>query len=56
MLYCEVDLDRHLENESEQDSVDFSSEVSAADDYAMYQALILLKGASILSGQQSQQQ
>jgi carboxyl-terminal processing protease len=52
----EVDLDRHLENESEQDSVDFSSEVSAADDYAMYQALILLKGASILSGQQSQQQ
>ena len=51
----EKDLDRHLENESGQEPVDFSSEVSAADDYAMYQALILLKAASVFSKQQSQQ-
>jgi len=29
-------------------NTDFSSEVSAADDYMMYQALILLKGNSLL--------
>jgi len=51
----EKDLDRHLENESGQEPVDFGSEVSAADDYAMYQALILLKAASVFSKQQSQQ-
>lgn len=51
----EADLERHLENDSDQGSVVFGSEVSAADDYAMYQALILLKGASVLSGQQAQQ-
>jgi carboxyl-terminal processing protease len=45
----EVDLDGHLTGESPADSVAFSSEVSAADDYMMYQALILLKAASILS-------
>jgi carboxyl-terminal processing protease len=45
----EVDLDRHLVGESEGDPVDFSSEVNANDDYMMYQALILLKAASILS-------
>ena len=45
----EADLDRHLNGEPENGSVVFSSEVSAADDYMMYQALILLKGASILS-------
>ena len=45
----EVDLDRHLNSEPENGSVVFGSEVSAADDYMMYQALILLKGASILS-------
>jgi len=45
----EVDLDRHLNGEPENGSVAFSSEVSAADDYMMYQALILLKGANLLS-------
>ena len=45
----EVDLDRHLNVESEKSSVVFGSEVSAADDYMMYQALILLKGANMLS-------
>jgi carboxyl-terminal processing protease len=45
----EVDLDRHLNGEPENGSVVFSSEVGAVDDYMMYQALILLKGASILS-------
>ena len=45
----EADLDRHLTGEPENGSVVFSSEVSATDDYMMYQALILLKGASILS-------
>jgi len=45
----EVDLDRHLEREADKDTVVFGSEVSAADDYMMYQALILLKGASVLS-------
>ena len=45
----ESDLERHLDSEPDKDSVNFYSEVSAADDYAMYQALILLKGASVLS-------
>ena len=45
----EVDLEGHLRVEKAMDSVDFSSEVSAADDYMMYQALILLKAANILS-------
>jgi carboxyl-terminal processing protease len=45
----EADLARHLDGEPENGSVVFGSEVSAADDYMMYQALILLKGASILS-------
>lgn len=45
----EADLDGHLNGEPENGPVVFSSEVSAADDYMMYQALILLKGASILS-------
>lgn len=45
----EVDLDRHLNGESELHPVVFGSEVSAADDYMLYQALILLKGAAILS-------
>lgn len=45
----EADLDRHLDGEPENGSVVFGSEVSAADDYMMYQALILLKGSSILS-------
>ena len=45
----EADLDRHLEREADKNTVAFDSEVSAADDYMMYQALILLKGASVLS-------
>ena len=45
----EADLDRHLDGEPEKGSVVFGSEVSAADDYMMYQALILLKGANLLS-------
>jgi len=47
----EKDLDGHLENESDQEPLDFGSEVSAADDYAMYQALILLKAAGVFSRQ-----
>lgn len=46
----EVDLERHLDGEPEKNGDSFDSDVSAADDYAMYQALILLKGASLLSG------
>ena len=45
----EADLDRHLDGEPENGSAVFSSEVSAADDYMMYQAMILLKGARLLS-------
>ena len=47
----EADLDRHLISETGKSNVNFGSEVSAADDYMMYQALILLKGASILSAE-----
>ena len=50
----ESDLDRHLDAEPENGSVVFGSEVSAADDFMMYQALMLLKGASVLSGTDSQ--
>ncbi len=45
----EADLDRHLNGEPGERPVVFDSEVSAGDDYMMYQALILLKGAAILS-------
>lgn len=45
----EADLDRHLNGEPGTGSTLFESEVSAADDFMMYQALILLKGASKLS-------
>ncbi|HEY5775624.1 MAG TPA: S41 family peptidase [Xanthomonadales bacterium] len=45
----EVDLDRHLTKEPAKGPVIFGSEVSASDDYVMYQALMLLKAASILS-------
>ncbi|MCW8925088.1 MAG: S41 family peptidase [Xanthomonadales bacterium] len=44
-----ADLDRHLDGESNPDSEAFESAVSPFDDYAMYQALILLKGAAALS-------
>ena len=49
----EVDLDRHLNGEPQKDRPNFKSEVGADDDYAMYQALMLLKAASILSPQQA---
>ena len=45
----EADLDGHLSEEEDKTSVVFGSEVSAADDYAMYQALILLKGSNVLA-------
>jgi carboxyl-terminal processing protease len=47
----EADLDRHLNGEPENNGEVFDSDVSAADDYAMYQALILLKGTKLLSRQ-----
>jgi carboxyl-terminal processing protease len=47
----EADLDRHLNGEPENNGDVFDSDVSAADDYAMYQALILLKGTKLLSRQ-----
>ena len=50
----EVDLERHLVGETSADTMSFGSEVSAADDYMMYQALILLKAASILSSTSDQ--
>ncbi len=49
----EVDLDRHLRSEAQKSQPVFNSEVGAADDYAMYQALMLLKAASILSPPQA---
>ncbi|MGA9573193.1 MAG: S41 family peptidase [Lysobacterales bacterium] len=49
----EVDLDRHLRGEAQKSQPVFNSEVGAADDYAMYQALMLLKAASILSPPQA---
>ena len=45
----EVDLDGHLTSEPANTPEVFDSEVSADDDYMMYQALIVLKAASILS-------
>ena len=45
----EVNLDGHLTGEPANAPEVFDSEVSAADDYMMYQALIMLKAASILS-------
>ena len=50
----EVDLERHLAGETAAEAKVFGSEVSAADDYMMYQALILLKAASILSSTSDQ--
>lgn len=45
----EVDLDHHLAVESENIAASFHSEVTAQDDYAMYQALIILKSAGLLT-------
>ena len=50
----EVDLERHLVGETAAEAKVFDSEVSAADDYMMYQALILLKAASKLSSMSDQ--
>lgn len=48
----EADLVDHLDVEESKINAEFISEVSASDDYPMYQALILLKGASLLSSKQ----
>ncbi len=45
----EANLEHHLDGDGQADTSVFKSEVSAADDYAMYQALILLKGAAVLA-------
>jgi len=51
----EVDLDRHLNGEPETAKPRvFDSEVNATDDYALYQALMLLKGANKLSAASGQ--
>ena len=50
----EVDLERHLAGETAAEARVFGSEVSAADDYMMYQALIVLKAASLLSSTSDQ--
>ena len=49
----EADLDRHLDSETDTGSEAFESVVSPFDDYAMYQALLLLKGASALAPDRS---
>jgi carboxyl-terminal processing protease len=49
MRASEADLDGHLKRGSESGSAVFDSEVNAADDYMLYQALILLKGSNVLS-------
>lgn len=49
-LRREADLDRHLVVESKDGAAVFGSEVSAEQDYAMYQALLLLKASNVLNG------
>lgn len=46
----EADLEGHLGREEDATAMVTGSEVSAKDDYALYQALILLKGNRLLSG------
>ena len=53
-LRHESDLDRHLDSEADDSAVVFGSEVSAEQDYAMYQALILLKASNVLTGSATQ--
>jgi carboxyl-terminal processing protease len=48
----EADLDGHLSSEPVKGQSDFGSEVSAAEDYMVFQALMLLKAAAILSPRQ----
>ena len=50
----EIDIEGHLAGESASSSIGFGSEVSAADDYMMYQALMMLKAASLLSSNTTQ--
>jgi carboxyl-terminal processing protease len=45
----ESDLERHLESGAGEHHGPFTPEVSPVEDYAMYQALVLLKGAGLLS-------
>jgi carboxyl-terminal processing protease len=45
----EADLEGHLAAEATNAPAEFGSEVSPEDDYAMYQALILLKGSQVLT-------
>lgn len=45
----EADLDHHLNVEGNSNKASFTSDVSAVDDYPMYQALILLKGSNLLT-------
>jgi carboxyl-terminal processing protease len=51
----EADLEGHLDGESDEAGGGFGSEVSADQDYAMYQALILLKASGVLAGSASRQ-
>jgi carboxyl-terminal processing protease len=46
----EADLDRHLENDMDVKAVIPDVPVSAQDDFALHEALSILKGAGILSG------
>ena len=45
-----VDLDRHLENDMDVKAVIPDVPVSAQDDFALHEALSILKGAGILTG------
>lgn len=45
----EADLDHHLAVESDNVTTSFQSEVSVKDDYAMYQALIILKSIALMT-------
>ena len=49
-LQRESDLDRHLDGEPEDTSIVFDSEVPPEQDYAMFQALMLLKATNVLGG------
>mgnify|MGYP003345653487 FL=1 len=51
----EIDLEGHLDREEDATAMVTDSEVSAEEDYALYQALILLKGSRLLSIKSSTQ-
>jgi carboxyl-terminal processing protease len=46
----EADLDRHLENDMDVKAVIADVPVSAQDDFPLHEALSILKGAGILTG------